>query len=375
MPAAGPRSATSACASSASIRTSDGTQAAADALLQGGGKWDEVWRRFCDAPQALSRRLGSACARRARATSSASSTIRAGRDSTKSRKTSCARRSKRRSSLPHAQACEKIVALDDEHKERRGWVWAQLGESPYAVALEPLGRLARAARTALGGATAEAMAADYAAEGWRCDRAAMEALLAASKPGPRDDLVTKVVRALYEPWLDRSARRFQELLSAPGVDPAKLRPPVEPRARHLRAFRRRPALRCRRVAAGAAGSAGLPGADGPPHRADSRPSPRRQSRSPRRRTAACAGKADAEDFAPAIAASGQPQRRHDFATPWRARVSRFSTRTRRRWRWRRGRRLDRDRQAGRAGTLSRRAARPPDRPGDRCARRTASRRC
>ena len=29
----------------------DGTQGAADALLHGGGKWDEVWRRFCDAPR------------------------------------------------------------------------------------------------------------------------------------------------------------------------------------------------------------------------------------------------------------------------------------------------------------------------------------
>ena len=29
----------------------DGTRAAADALTEGGGKWDEVWQRFCDAPK------------------------------------------------------------------------------------------------------------------------------------------------------------------------------------------------------------------------------------------------------------------------------------------------------------------------------------
>ena len=40
----------------------------------------------------------------------------------------------------------------------------------------------------------------------------------ALKPGNENSLVTKVVRALYEPWLDRSARRFQELMSAPGID-------------------------------------------------------------------------------------------------------------------------------------------------------------
>ena len=29
----------------------DGTSAAGDALLKGGGKWDEVWRRFTEAPR------------------------------------------------------------------------------------------------------------------------------------------------------------------------------------------------------------------------------------------------------------------------------------------------------------------------------------
>ena len=32
-------------------------------------------------------------------------------------------------SLPHAQACDRVAALDDEHKERRGWVWAQIGRA------------------------------------------------------------------------------------------------------------------------------------------------------------------------------------------------------------------------------------------------------
>src|SRR5207244_5539452 len=116
----------------------------------------------------------------------------------------------------HAQSCARVEKIDNEHRQRRGWVWAQLGESPYAVALEPLGRLANAAKTTLGGPTAEAIAADYASHGWRCDRAAMEALCRL-KQGAENGLVTKVVRALYEPWLDRSARRFQELMSAFGV--------------------------------------------------------------------------------------------------------------------------------------------------------------
>jgi hypothetical protein len=41
------------------------------------------------------------------------------------------------------------------------------------------------------------------------------------KQGSENGLITKVVRGLYQPWLDRSARRFQELMSAPDVKPHK----------------------------------------------------------------------------------------------------------------------------------------------------------
>jgi hypothetical protein len=198
----------------------DGNQVAADTLLHGGGKWDDVWRRFCDAPRLYPGI--SAALRQARPhdlLGLADHSRRPGLNEEQEDK--LCRELEANLSLPHAQACDKVEKLDNEHKERRRWVWAQLGESPYAVALEPLGRLAKAAKTTLGGPTAEAIAADYASHGWRCDRAAMEALCCL-KQGAENGLVTKVVRALYEPWLDRSARRFQELMCAPGVDPHNL---------------------------------------------------------------------------------------------------------------------------------------------------------
>src|SRR5204862_1842469 len=64
----------------------------------------------------------------------------------------------------------------------------------------------------VGGATAAAMADDYAAQGWRADRAAIDALRASVTPSDAV-MVARVVRTLYEPWLDRCARRFQELVS------------------------------------------------------------------------------------------------------------------------------------------------------------------
>lgn len=196
----------------------DGIQAAADALLYGGGKWNEVWLRFCDASRLYPG--VSAVLRQARPKDLFVDRSRQpGWNDEQEDKLRAALEAA--VDLPHAQACDRVAALDEEHKERRGWVWAQIGESPYAVALEPLGRLARAAKRPLGGATAEALIADYVSEGWQCDRAAIEAL-SSLKPGNENSLVTKVVRALYEPWLDRSARRFQELLSAYDADPAKL---------------------------------------------------------------------------------------------------------------------------------------------------------
>jgi hypothetical protein len=198
----------------------DGSQAAADALLQGGGKWDEVWKRFCDAPQVY--QGVSDVLRQARPRDLLGLVDHSRRPGLNDEQEDRLEKEfEAVLSIPHAQACDKIIALDEQHKERRGWVWAQLGESPYALVLEPLSRLAQAAKTALGGKSVEAMASDYASYGWKCDRAAIEAL-SKLKAGNENNLIKKIVRALYEPWLDRSARRFQELMSAPNVDVTKL---------------------------------------------------------------------------------------------------------------------------------------------------------
>ncbi|HEU0099453.1 MAG TPA: BREX-1 system phosphatase PglZ type B [Allosphingosinicella sp.] len=278
-----------------------GSQVAADALIAGGGAWDDAWKRFCEAPKlypGVSRAL-----RQARPKDLFASAGERRPAVNEEREDGLRRALESMLSLAHAQACDKIVALEAEHKERRGWVWAQLGESPYAMALEPLGRLASTAKATLGGATVHAMAEAYAADGWRCDRAAMDAL-AVIKAGPENALITKIVRAIYEPWLDRSARRFQELLSGPGVDPAKLVEPVQPErdgcvlfADGLR-FDVGAALHERLEARGFRVRLGHRYSGIPTVTATAKP-----IASPAH--GACTGKGDADDFSPAIAASGQ----------------------------------------------------------------------
>jgi hypothetical protein len=115
--------------------------------------------------------------------------------------------------MPHATACARILELEARHGERRDWVWARLGWSPWAKALAPLARLASGARTPVVGSTLAAAAATYAQSGWQCDATAMESL-ALLRASAEAVLIAQVVRSLYEPWLDTSARNFQSLLSA-----------------------------------------------------------------------------------------------------------------------------------------------------------------
>jgi hypothetical protein len=191
----------------------DGPAVAGDSLLHAGGKWDEVWQRFCEAPRLYpgvsqllrgpARDLFSDPSRRPTVNEEREDRLRLELEQV--------------TSLPHAEACGRILTLDEEHKERRGWVWAQLGQSPLAIALEPLARLAQLGRWPLGGTSPQSVADDYAAQGWRCDRAALDALDSVRSPA-ESALVAKVVRTVYEPWLDKSARHFQSLVASGGVD-------------------------------------------------------------------------------------------------------------------------------------------------------------
>ena len=179
---------------------------AATLLANGGGKWDQVWSRFSESPKLYS---GVVTALR-----KADHTLLTSERNPAHNET---REKDLRKSLtdllsrPHAEACAHVLALATEHEQRRASVWAISGAAPLAVALEPLSRLASAASKALSAPTAEATAAEYADHGYRCDRALLDAL---SLPGPPadHDLIAKVAKALYEPWADASARRFQELM-------------------------------------------------------------------------------------------------------------------------------------------------------------------
>lgn len=203
----------------------DGPSTASNLLVTGGGRWEDVWQRFCEAPRLYpgisellreprpgQAKLAFEQPRNPLANEAAESHLRSELEAL--------------TRLPHHEACERVAVLEAEHGRRRDWVWAQLGESTFAMALEPLSRLAARAKSALGGATIEAIAEAYASGGWRCDRAALDAM-SVSNGRAETGLVSKVVATLYAPWLEASARRMQEVFSQQGGDLRRLTTGVE----------------------------------------------------------------------------------------------------------------------------------------------------
>jgi hypothetical protein len=114
-------------------------------------------------------------------------------------------------SMTPAEARQFLEQLEAKHGSRRGWVWAKLGMCPLAKAMEHLAVLAKRTAMTLGGDSALAMAKLYAEGGYLADDAALRALACVKAAGD-STAVQAAVHCIYLPWLDDTARHFQECL-------------------------------------------------------------------------------------------------------------------------------------------------------------------
>ena len=184
----------------------DGELAAAGLLGKREGAWEPVWNRFAESPApyagvpGLLRKAapddlfarGSSWPRHNEADENA------------------LREALRKLDGPPAAARKKVLELEKTHGERRGWVWAKLGEAPLADALGHLAVLASVASNELGGASIAQMAERYAGEGWKVDDAALRSM-AAVKSAADSRAVSRALDAIYRPWLESAARHLQAL--------------------------------------------------------------------------------------------------------------------------------------------------------------------
>ena len=197
-----------------------GVVAAGIALATGKGSWDHVWHRFCEAPQlypgigkllseptsAGQGLLALDASRNPNANEDEEKDLRSQLDSV--------------GGMAPMVAAARILQLEGRHGLRRDWVWAAIGQSPWARVLAPLSRLAQLTKSPAGGTSLETAAAAYAESGWQCDRLAMDAL-AQFKNEPDRRLLGRAIRAIYLPWLEDSSRHFQELFRKQPADGRK----------------------------------------------------------------------------------------------------------------------------------------------------------
>jgi len=118
------------------------------------------------------------------------------------------------SALADATASEAraaVLKLEDEHRARRGHVWAELGWTPLVLALEHLAELARRTSTSPPTGTVAEMQSWYAAEGWHADRAVLGALGEVDRKADLD-AVNAVITAAYQPWVETAATALQHAI-------------------------------------------------------------------------------------------------------------------------------------------------------------------
>lgn len=115
--------------------------------------------------------------------------------------------------LTASGASAEIAQLEKAHRERRGSVWSQLGESPLALALEHLARLVEKCGPGPTANTVEEAREIYTARGWETDLAALQAL--GEVQDDRDmKAVASALDAVYRPWLEVGAKQLQDAVGA-----------------------------------------------------------------------------------------------------------------------------------------------------------------
>jgi hypothetical protein len=206
------------CHSEFQVDPANGPDVAATALAEGRKSLDPVWSRFCESPAAY-----PGIAKRLRSPSSLA--IEADRNPAvnDAEEADLRKNLETMAGLDQPSAAAKVLALETTHGQRRKWVWARMGQSPWAMALEPLVALAKLSRSPVGGATVDAAASAYAMDGYRCDQAALDALSRFRETTADSVVMKRAVRVLYEQWLDKSTRHFQGLVGKAGrLSPARI---------------------------------------------------------------------------------------------------------------------------------------------------------
>lgn len=117
------------------------------------------------------------------------------------------------SKMSPADAGLEVARLEEQHRHRRDWVWAKLGQTPLAGALGHLFQLSHSVANPVGGGTVTDIAHWYSTEGWKADSEALQ-VLSAVRESKDVEAVSAALGALYVPWLRDLCESFQSAWEA-----------------------------------------------------------------------------------------------------------------------------------------------------------------
>ena len=194
----------------------DGPIVAAEKLGGRSGRWKAVWERFAENPRGypgVVERLRQARPVEVLVVENRGSWPQDNEEAEDDLRAALAKLQDR----PAADVRGEVLRLEKQHGDRRGWVWATLGEAPLAGALGHLAALATETEHQLGGETPAEIAETFTSSAWLADAAALYAL-ASVDAAPDRRAVEGIVAALYRPWADACARRFQAAVVSHGTN-------------------------------------------------------------------------------------------------------------------------------------------------------------
>ena len=190
----------------------DSPVTAAEKLGLQHGNWGTVWRRFAEAPasyRTIPDRLREA---KPQITLPLFDRSESWPQNNETAEASLREALLRLSNMDSDAARRSILELEQDHGERRTWVWASLGSAPLAKAIEHLATLAKVTERMAWGTSVSEIVHSYASTGWVADMAVLDALASVER---LDDVkpVRMAVRTVYRPWLERIVEVFQDAVA------------------------------------------------------------------------------------------------------------------------------------------------------------------
>jgi len=115
------------------------------------------------------------------------------------------------SKLQPKEASHLLNTLEQNHSDRRNWVWSELGKTSLTDALQHLVRMAAKATETFPSASIDELKSYYISSGFETDQA-MRKSLAAVKSEKDKALIKSLIQSIYKPWLQSITNKFQNLI-------------------------------------------------------------------------------------------------------------------------------------------------------------------